>query len=269
MSEKILGLIAGNGQFPILFAQQARSQGYHVVAMGIKGDTSFFLRFFVNELQMFWASDLKKSFEYLRSRGVRQVIMAGQVSQKNLFNPSVPYDEEIQKLFQTMTDRKADTIFSAIGNKLSEYGMTLMDSTALIKDYLAPKGTLTRRGPTQTELTDIGFGRDLAKQMGGMDVGQTVVVKEKAIVAIEAMEGTDKTILRGGHISRRGAVVVKMSKPKQDSRFDVPVIGPRTVQNMIKSKCCCLAIESGKTIIIDRERTIKLANKHGISIISS
>jgi DUF1009 family protein len=168
-----------------------------------------------------------------------------------------------------MKDRKADTIFAAVGDKLKEKNMQLLDSTFLIRDHLAPKGTLTKRGPTVNELGDISFGRDIAKAMGGIDVGQTVVVKDKAIVAIEAMEGTDKTIRRGGEIAREGAVVVKMSKPDQDLRFDVPVIGPGTIKQMQKSRCACLAVEAGKTIIIDRDITVKMANKAGICIVSA
>ena len=145
----------------------------------------------------------------------------------------------------------------------------MVDSTFLLKEYLAPKGTITKRGPTVEELEDIAFGTTIAKEMGGIDVGQTVVVKDKAIVAIEAMEGTDRTILRGGKIAQNGAVVVKMSKPDQDLRFDVPVIGPRTIKAMIKSKAKCLGIESQKTLIIDCDRCVKLANKAGISIVGA
>ena len=194
--------------------------------------------------------------------------MAGQVKQDNLFNPAVKLDEEFQALSDALRDRKADTIFAAVAERLKHEGMTLLDSTFLLKKYLAPRGTLTKRGPTQSELSDIEFGLAIAKQMGAIDVGQTVVVKEKAIVAIEAMEGTDRAIVRGGKIARVGAVVVKTSKPKQDSRFDVPVIGPRTIQTMASVKAACLAIEAGKTLIIDREKTVGLANKAGICLVA-
>jgi hypothetical protein len=139
----------------------------------------------------------------------------------------------------------------------------------LLEKHLAAKGTLTRRAPTLAELADIEFGRTIAKVMGGVDVGQSVVVKDKAIVAIEAMEGTDRAILRGGGIAKDGAVVVKMSKPQQDLRFDVPVIGPRTIQTMVKGNAKCLAIEAGKTLIIEREKTVKLANKARICIVAA
>jgi DUF1009 family protein len=147
--------------------------------------------------------------------------------------------------------------------------MKLLDSTILLRDYLAPKGTLTKRAPSAVELDDIHFGFMIAKLMGGIDIGQTVVVKEKAIVAIEAMEGTDRAILRGCQIAQKGAVVVKTSKPKQDNRFDVPVIGPRTIETMIKGKGGCLAIEAGKTLVLDMETTVRLANKANIAIVAA
>lgn len=264
-----IGLIAGNGQFPILFAQAAKAQRMKVVAAAIRGDTSLLLRPFVDEMTWFKVGELKKVFKFFKDQGVQKVIMAGQVNPKNLFDEQVKLDEEFRKLFEALKDRKADTIFLAIAEKLKEHGLELLDSTLLLKEYIAPQGTLTRRGPSLAELADMDFGRSIAKAMGGMDVGQTVVIKDKAIVAIEAMEGTDQCILRGGKIARQGSVVVKMSKPKQDQRFDVPVIGPRTIQAMKKVRAGCLAIEAGKTLIIDRNLCIKLANQAGICIVAS
>jgi len=269
MQKKLLGLIAGNGKFPIAFAQKARLKSYKIIAAGIKGDTSFLLRFFVDKYQLFHVGELKNLFNYFKSENVEEVIMAGQVNPNNLFEQNVELDEEFSQLFDAIKDRKADTIFSAVAEKLKQNGMQLVDSTFLLEDYLAPKGTLSKRGPTMEELEDISFGRGIAKAMGGIDVGQTVVVKDKAIVAIEAMEGTDQTINRGSKIAKKGAVVVKMSKPKQDLRFDIPVIGPRTIQTMIKSQASCLAIEAEKTIIIDREKVVKLANSADICLVSS
>lgn len=264
-----IGLIAGNGKFPILFAQAAKAQRMKVIAAAIQGDTSLLLRPFVDKMTWFKVGELEKLFSFFKTEGITQVIMAGQVNPKNLFDERVKLDGEFQKLFEAMQDRKADTIFIAIADKLKQHGLELLDSTLLLKEYVAPKGTLTKRGPSLTELADIEFGKNIAKAMGGIDVGQTVVVKEKAIVAIEAMEGTDQCILRGGQIARQNAVVVKMSKPKQDERFDVPVIGARTIATMIKAKASCLAIEAGKTLIIDRTECLKLANRAGICIVAS
>ncbi len=237
------------------------------MAVGIRGDTSVFLRSCVDRLTMINAGDLRRMFDLFRDQGVKKVIMAGQVNPNNLFDEQLRFDEEFRGLFLAMKDRKADTIFAAIAQKLQEHGLELIESTFLLDKYLAPKGTLTRRGPTVEELQDIGFGREIAKAMGGLDVGQTVVVKEKAIVAIEAMEGTDRTIRRGGKIAQRGAVVVKMSKPDQDARFDIPVIGPRTMTAMRRAQAGCIAVEAGKTIIIDREKTVRLADRFGICLV--
>ena len=264
-----LGLIAGNGKFPILFAQNAKQKKMKVIAVAIKGDTSLLLKPFVDKLLWAGPGELKKLFEFFKNEGVKKVIMAGQVNPKNLFDERVTPDKEFQKLFDAMRDRKADTIFSAVADKLKEEGMELLDSTLLIEEYLAPKGTLTRRGPTEQELADVEFGRQIAKQMGLLDVGQTVVIKEKAIVAVEAMEGTDQTILRGGTIARQGAVVVKTAKPKQDNRFDIPVIGPRTIETMTKCRAGCLAVEAGKTLIIDRDKCVKLADQAKICIFAT
>ena len=267
--KKIIGLIAGNNQFPFLFARAAKDQGYRIIAAGVVGDTSPFLFLSVDHFKYFKVGELAKLFKYFRLHGVSQVIMAGQVNPDNLFNPSVKLDEEFQTIANALRDRKTDTIFGAVADRLAKEGMTLLDSTFLLKKYLAPKGTLTKRGPTKVELEDIDFGFGLAKSMGGIDVGQTVVVKEKAIVAIEAMEGTDKAILRGGSIAHSGAVIVKTSKPKQDSRFDVPVIGPRTIENMIKCQAACLCIEANKTLIIDYDKVLKLANENNICIVAA
>ena len=264
-----IGLIAGNGLFPLLFAKAARAKGIRLVAAAVKGDTSFLIHYAADEVRWFSPGELKKLFEYFRARDVRHVLMAGQVHPRDLFDKGLQADEEFKDIFDALQDRKCDTIFGAVADRLKAYGMELLDSTFLLEDFLAPKGTLTRQAPTVEQLADIEFGLFIARAMGGMDVGQTVVVKDKAIVAVEAMEGTDQAILRGGRIAREGAVVVKTSKPKQDTRFDVPVIGPRTIQAMIRVKASCLAIEAGKTLIIDRDKTVRLANKAGICIVSA
>jgi len=262
-----IGLIAGNGKFPVMFARAARDQKIRVVAAAIRGDTTLLLRPFVQRMKWFKVGELEKLFDYFQHEKISKIIMAGQVNPKNLFDPRLRLDEASQKLMAALEDRKADTIFRAVADQLDRRGLELMDSTILLEKYLPPQGTLTRRGPTTAELDDITFGRHIAKAMGGLDVGQTVVVKDKAIVAIEAMEGTDRCILRGSRIARQGAVVVKMSKPKQDQRFDVPVIGPRTIAAMVRGQAECLAIEAGKTLIIDRPACVRVADKNGLCIV--
>jgi DUF1009 family protein len=269
MEIKTIGLIAGNNKFPFLFAKAARDKKIRVITAGIRGDTSFFLKSLVHKFCWFKVGELNSLLDFFKREGAKHIIMAGQVSQRNLFDENVKLDAVTQRLFDALRDRKADTIFSAIAEKLKENDLELVDSTFLLESYMAPQGTLTRRGPTLEELEDIKFGKEIAKSMGNIDVGQTVVIKDKAIVAIEAMEGTDQCILRGGRIAQKGAVVIKVSKPKQDQRFDIPVIGPKTIKNMINCNASCLSIEAGKTLIIDREICVKLANRARISIVSS
>ncbi len=269
MEEKILGLIAGNGKYPILFSRKAKANNFKVIAAAIKNDTSPFLRLSVDKIDWFKVGELKKLFAYFKENNVKKIIMAGQVNPNNLFASGLDLDEEFANIFKAIKDRKADTIFSAIAEKLKQNDMELIDSTFLLNDLLADKGTITKRAPSLEELADIEFGRNIAKTMGDIDVGQTVVVQKKAIVAIEAMEGTDKTILRGGKIAQSGAVVVKMSKPNQDLRFDVPVIGPKTIRTMVKANASCLAVEAKKTLIIDKDLCIRLANKAGICIVGA
>ncbi len=263
-----IGLIAGNGKFPLLFARAARAKGIRVVALAVWGDTSFLIHLVADEVHWFTHRDLKNLFAFFRDHGVKKIIMAGQVSPGVLFDRKVMADDGVGQFFQALADRRCDTIFGAVAERLKAEGLELLDSTFLLQDHLAPKGTLTRHAPTEEQLADIAFGTHIAKQIGGLDIGQTVVVQDRAIVAIEALEGTDRCILRGGTIAREGAVVVKTSKPRQDSRFDIPVIGPRTIRNMTKVKALCLAIEAGRTLIIDRETTVRLADEAGIAIVA-
>ena len=264
-----IGLIAGNGRFPLLFAKVARAQGIHVVVAASRGDTSVLIHAVADQVRWFSVADLEKIFEYFRVKEARHIIMAGQIHPRRLFDEALLANEDFRAIFKALTDRRCDTIFGSIAERLKKEGLELLDSTLLLKDYLAPKGTLTKRAPTEEELLDIEFGITIAKNMGALDVGQTVLVKGKAILAIEALEGTDQCILRGGRIARHGAVVVKTSKPKQDNRFDVPVIGPRTIQVMHKCHASCIAIESGKTLMIDPEATIALANQANITIVAA
>lgn len=268
-NQKIIGLIAGSTQFPLLFARAARDQGYRVVAGAVKGNTSWLLPIFVDKTQWFAPNEFNKLMQYFQCEHVTQVLMAGKIDPQNLVDGKYPMDEDWRAIFEAAQDRKTDSVLAAVADKLTEYNMTLLDSTTLLEKYLSPKGTLTSRPPTETELNDITFGIDLAKQMGAMDIGQTVVVKEKGVIAVEAMEGTDRCIERGGRLAGGGAVVVKQSKPNQDNRFDVPVIGPNTITIMKRARCACLAIEAGKTLIIDFDKTVATANKAGICIVAA
>ena len=265
--EKI-GLIAGNRKFPILFADAAAKSGYHIVAAAIKGDTSPGLKKHVGKIYWFGLDDFLRMLDMFKQEGIRQVVMAGQISPHRLFSKEVARSRELKDLLAGIKDKKADTIFGALADKLKEAGLELLDSTTFVGDFMPQKGILTRREPAFTEWEDVYFGLELAKAIGYLDIGQTVAVKDKAVLAVEALEGTDNLIRRAGRFPVRGVVVVKVSKPKQDMRFDIPVVGLNTVKNLIRIKARCLAIEAGKTLFIDRPRSIELADKKGLSIVA-
>lgn len=263
--EKI-GLIAGNRRFPLLFAQCARKKGYSVVAIAIKKDTSRRLKNLVDKIYWLALSEFSRLFEIFRQEGISRVVMAGQVSPRRLFSREVEQSREIKELLSAIKDKRADSIFGAIAGKLKAGGLELLDSTTFMEEFLPSKGTLTRKTPDQQARQDIDFGFSLAKAAAGLDIGQSVAVKNQAIVAVEAFEGTDSLIRRAGKVGGAGITVVKVSKPRQDKRFDIPVVGLDTVKNLIKARAGCLAIEAGRTLFIDQQAGLALADKKGLVI---
>jgi len=265
--EKI-GLIAGNRKFPLLFCAGAKKKGFHIVAVAIKGETSFR----INKLadKVFWVklSDFSRIFGIFKDEGVKDVVMAGQVSPYRLFSREVANCQDLQQILSSIKNKKADTIFGAIAGKLKDAGLDLLDSTTFVKEFLPLKGVLTGQEPGASTWEDINFGLGLARSIGALDIGQTVAVKDKAIVAVEALEGTDRLILRAGKLVRGGITVVKVAKPDQDMRFDIPVVGLNTIKKLIKAGAKCLAIEADKTLFIDRDASIKLAERKGIVIVA-
>ena len=265
---KRIGLIAGNRKFPLIFCEGARKQGYQVIAVAIKGDTSPLINLAAHKVHWLKLTEFKRMFDIFQSEGLKDVAMAGQVSPHHLFKKEVISNPDIQEILTSLIDKKADTIFSAIADRLSLAGLRLLDSTIFIRDFMPSKGSLTGNEPDTDLLDDIYFGLELAKGVGALDIGQTVAVKHKVIVAVEALEGTDNLILRAGRLAGQGITVVKVAKPKQDMRFDIPVVGLNTVKRLIKVGAKCLAIEADKTLFIDREESVKLALSKGITIIA-
>lgn len=263
-----LGLIAGNKKFPILFSQAAKKRNYYVVAVAIKGDTSTELKKYVDKIYWIGLDEFLRLFEIFKNEGLTKIVMAGQISPGRLFSKELEKNREIKELLTSIKDKKADTIFEAVAKKLNDSGFQLLDSTTLVEEFLAKKGTLTKREPTFAEWEDVYFGWELAREIAYLDIGQTVAVKNKAIVAVEALEGTDNLIKRAGRIAGEGITVAKVSKPNQDMRFDIPVVGLNTVKNLVKAKASCLAIEAGKTLFIDKEKSVQLADKKGIAIVA-
>ncbi|MDD5432814.1 MAG: UDP-2,3-diacylglucosamine diphosphatase LpxI [Candidatus Omnitrophica bacterium] len=265
--EKI-GLIAGNRKFPFVFAQAAKKRNFSIVAVAIKGDTSSRLKKYVDKIYWLGLGEFSSMFKIFKAEGINKIIMAGQISPRRLFSKEINKDPVLKSLLSGIVDKRADTIFGAIADKLKEEGFELIDSTTFIEELLPKKGTLTKHEPDFSTWEDVYFGLELAKAVAFLDIGQTVAVKHKAIVAVEALEGTDNLIRRAGRISRGGAVVVKVSKPKQDKRFDIPVVGLNTIKVLTRAKASCLAIEADKTLFIDKEESVKLADKKGLAIVA-
>lgn len=263
-----IGLIAGNRKFPLLFAASARKKGCEIIAIAIKGDTSPKIKKLVDKVYWISLSEFGKMFDILKAEKVDGVVMAGQVSPHRLFGKEINKSRELKEILQNLKDKKTDTLFGSVAQKLEEAGLSLLDSTTFIEEYLPKKGTLTKCQPDFNAWEDVYFGLNLAKAVADLDIGQTVAVKQKAIVAVEAFEGTDQLIRRAAKLGRARIVIVKVSKPKQDMRFDIPVIGLNTIKNLVKAKAKCLAFEAGKTLFIDQKESVHLADKKGIAIVA-
>lgn len=263
---KKIGLIAGNGKFPLLFAKAASRNGIDVIAVAIKNDTSPWITPLVKKVHWLTLKEYSKMFDIFQAEGISKVIMAGQVNPKNLFYKDVG-DEALKTLLLAVKDKRPDTVFGAVADKLAERAIELIDSTLFLDEYLLPAGILTKCQPDAGIWNDIRFGYDMAKKMAGLDIGQTLIVKNGAIVAVEAIEGTDAAILRGGKLANGGIVVIKVSKLDQDMRFDIPVVGPKTIESLSRVKGKCLAIEAHKTLVIDREMCVRIADRKRVAIV--
>src|SRR5262245_6487066 len=258
-----LGLIAGNGRFPFLVAAAARRSGRRVVAAAIREEAFPELAGAVDEIHWVGLGQLGSCIEALRSAGVREAVMAGQVKHRRIFSDIVP-DLKLMAVLARLAFKNTDSLIGGVADALAAEGITLLPSTVLLQDQLATPGAMTRRGPSRAELKDVEYGQKVARTLAGMDLGQTVVVKDRAAVALEAMEGTDEVIRRAGRLAGPGTVVVKVAKPKQDLRFDVPVVGPGTVSAMEEAKAGLLAVDAGKTLLLDRDVLLAAAEKAGI-----
>lgn len=239
-----------------------------MLSVAIKHNTDARLKRYVDEIKWFKISEFRKVFEFLRGETIKSVAMVGQIKPQVLFDKNIFRDEELRKFIVDLKDRRADSIFGAIAKKLEESGLTVLDSTLFLEEHLPQKGILTAQEPDQEVRDDINFGFQMAKEIARLDIGQTVVVKNKTVVAVEAFEGTDATIRHAGYIASRGCVVVKVSKPKQDKRFDIPVVGLKTIKNLIRIKARCLAFEAGRTLLIDKEKCVRFANQSHIIIVA-
>ena len=272
-----LGIIAGNGRFPFLVLDAARAQGYEVVVAAIKEETSPEIESRGATVHWLSLGELSKLIETFRREGVTRAVMAGQVRHKQIFS-SIRPDWRLAKLLLTLGTRNTDSLLGAIGKVLAEEGIILENSTSMLEPLLAKAGILAKRAPSEQEQKNIDYGRAVARHLAQFDIGQTVVVAEGACVAVEAMEGTDTTIERAGQIMgslesnpsilSRALTVVKIAKPNQDMRFDVPVVGANTIEVMRNAGATCLAIDAGRCLLLDGTKITSAADAANIAIIA-
>ena len=275
------GLIAGNGRFPFMVAEGARKAGVSLSIAAIRDETDPALEREADGFTWIGIGQLGKLIRFFKAEGVEKAIMAGQVKHVRIFSGAIP-DARMLKMLLQLPRRNTNSLIGGIAAELASEGIDLVDSTCFLQDFLPSADTLTRRKPNAAERADIAYGQDIAQQLAGLNLGQTIVVRGKACVAIEAMEGTDSTIRRAGEIMRgehqRGAevakprsgplTVIKLSREDQDMRFDVPVVGLSTIKEMAVASATCLCISAGKTLMFDREEMVAFADQNKIAIIA-
>lgn len=261
-----IGLIAGNGRFPIIFADNAKRLGYHVSAVAHEGETEPELAGHVDRIHWIKIGQLSKLIKAFKEDKVRQAVMLGGIKKTHMFTTLRP-DLRALAMATRLALRKDDDILRELAKELEGEGIAICESTFGLEGILAEEGTLTTRAPSEKEWEDIRYGWDVAHDIGRLDIGQCVVIKDCVVVAVEAVEGTDGAIKRGGDLAKDGAVVVKRSKPQQDLRFDLPAVGPRTIEVMASVKASVLAIEAGRTVLLDREIVLAKARSARIAIV--
>src|SRR6266487_6797778 len=262
------GLIAGNGRFPFLVLEGAKRAGASVAVAAIREETDPEIEQLADRLTWVGLGQLGKMIRFFKDEGVDKAIMAGQVKHVQIFSRAIP-DVRTLKMLLRLPRRNTDALIGAVASELAAEGIELIDSTYFLKDQLPQEGTLTKRAPDDRERSDVEYGLEIARGIARLDLGQTIVIRDRACVAIEAMEGTDAVIRRAGQLVKGRLTVVKIAKPDQDMRFDVPVVGIPTIQAMIDANATCLCLTAAKTLMFDREQMINLANANKISIVAS
>ena len=262
-----LGLIAGNGKFPLILAENAAKEGVEVVAVALKEETDPGIEALAAKVVWLSITQLGKLIKTFKNEGVSKAVMAGQVIKRRMYTSDLlRLDLTAARLWAGLPDRKGETILRAVADELGRNGVELIDSTLYMKPFLAEEGVITRKKPTPAEQADVEFGYRMAKVVAEHDIGQSVVVKDLSVVAVEAVEGTDNCIRRAGELGKGGIVVVKVSKKGHDMRFDVPVVGMRTVEALKEAGAKVLAMESGKTIMLEKEEVIRAADAAGLCL---
>ena len=262
-----LGLIAGNGKFPFFVIEGAHRAGAKVAVAAIREETDPAIEKIADRVTWVGIGQLGKMLKFFKREQVDKAIMAGQVKHVQIFSNAIP-DMRMLKMLLRLPRRNTDALIGAVAGELASEGIELIDSTYFLQDQLPPVGTLSKRAPDDRERSDIEYGLEVAREIGRLDLGQTIVVRDRACIAIEAMEGTDAVIRRAGELVRGRLTVVKIAKPDQDMRFDVPVVGVPTIESMMAAHATCLCLTANKTLMFDRDEMIALANKNKIAMVA-
>lgn len=264
---KRLGLIAGAGDFPLLFANTAKTKGIALVCIALKDETSPEVEKLVDKIYWISFGEVKKVVEIFKKEGINKTVMLGGIKKARFFKDRPVVDEGGNAVLKLAKDKKDLTLFKTASMFLRLHGIKLVSALICLKGNLAKKGCLTKKNPTEKEWEDIRFGYKIAKRLSGLDIGQTVVVKDKVVLSVEAIEGTDAAIKRAGPLGNGDVVVVKVARPKQDMRFDIPVVGINTINSIREAKASVLAIEKNKTLITDKDKIARLADEAGIAVV--
>ena len=265
---KKIGLIAGVGRLPVEFARAASGMGVHVIGVGVLPEVDPELQQVTHTYEYINIAKLDRIFKVFKREQVTEVTLLGKITKELVYAHRELPDFRVLKIFSRLKNFSDDTLTLALVEELAAEGITVLDQTELLRPLMPAAGVLTKRKPTDQELADMRFGLDMAKKIGGLDIGQTVVVKNRAIMAVEAIEGTDACIRRGGQLGRGGVTVAKSAKPKQDMRFDVPGVGPDTIDSMAEAGAVALVIEAGRTLVVDRETMVNKADQRGMTIVA-
>ena len=265
---KKIGLIAGVGRLPVEFARAARGMGVHVIGIGVLPEVDPELAQVAHSYEYVNIAKLDRIFKLLKREKVTEITLLGKINKELVYAHKELPDLRVLKIFSRLKNFSDDTLTLALVDELAAEGISVLDQTELLRPLMPQPGVLSKRPPTDAELADMRFGLNMAKKIGGLDIGQTVVVKNRAIMAVEAIEGTDACIRRGGQLGRGGVTVAKSAKPQQDMRFDVPGVGPDTIDSMIQAGAVALVIEAGRTLVVDREKMLEKADRQAIAIVA-
>jgi UDP-2,3-diacylglucosamine hydrolase len=263
---KRIAVIAGSGKFPLFLLKAAQSNGVKTVTLAITGSADKSIQDLSDSIYWIEIGQGKKLIDILQKENITHAVMAGKINKTTIIRQAFMLDPEARSIIQNTKDRKDDTMLSAVADRLKDFNIQLIDSTLFLQDFMADKGHQTRIKPNRIQAQDIAFGYDIAKNMGSLDIGQSIIVKDKAVIAVEAIEGTDQAIIRAGSLVGKGTVIIKVSKPDQDMRFDVPTVGCETLDVMQKAGAAVLAVEAGKVLMLEKDEMIEKANNMRLCI---